>query len=266
MSVATLYDLVQRINQQEAELAKLRQAFETRQAQLTDLTRRKADLELQLKQIDVEIQRVGNGAKSTPAAVPGPTMAAKPSGTKAAAKSTGGATLSQVLIALVQKAQGPVTVKEMTEELQRQKYPTKTTNLAGMIQTRVGDLVKKGIFRRAGQQPGVVMAKAAGLPAKTPSAPPAPTPKKPSTVPLAKAASAGVVPPLGELLEQLLAKSSRPLKVRELAEKALESGYKTKSRDFTNVISVAMCKMANVENVPGQGYRLKKSKTAGTGK
>jgi hypothetical protein len=37
------------------------------------------------------------------------------------------------------------------------------------------------------------------------------------------------------------------------------------------VISVSVCKMDNIENVPGKGYRLKKGKTvaptsAGTGK
>jgi hypothetical protein len=44
-----------------------------------------------------------------------------------------------------------------------------------------------------------------------------------------------------------------------LAEKALASGYQTKSKDFTNVIWVGIGKIPNVENVAGQGYRLKRS-------
>ena len=47
-----------------------------------------------------------------------------------------------------------------------------------------------------------------------------------------------------------------------LAEKVLASGYQTKSKDFTKVVSVGVWKMDNVENVPGKGYRLKKGKTA----
>jgi hypothetical protein len=47
---------------------------------------------------------------------------------------------------------------------------------------------------------------------------------------------------------------------RELGAKVLETGYQTKSKDFTNVIWVAVAKMNNVENVAGRGYRLKKAK------
>ncbi len=46
--------------------------------------------------------------------------------------------------------------------------------------------------------------------------------------------------------------------VSSLAERVLTQGYQTKSKDFTSVISVSLTKMDNVENVPGQGYRLKK--------
>jgi hypothetical protein len=60
------------------------------------------------------------------------------------------------------------------------------------------------------------------------------------------------------ILTDLLAKSPRPLAARELARQAKALGYRTKSGDFTNVVWVMLGKMDQVENVSGQGYRLKK--------
>jgi len=39
----------------------------------------------------------------------------------------------------------------------------------------------------------------------------------------------------------------------------LATGYQTKSKDFTGVVWTALGQMNNVENVKGQGWRLKKS-------
>jgi hypothetical protein len=47
----------------------------------------------------------------------------------------------------------------------------------------------------------------------------------------------------------------------ELAAHALKSGYRSKSKNFADVVWVAMGNMKNVEHVPDQGYRLKRSKT-----
>ena len=60
------------------------------------------------------------------------------------------------------------------------------------------------------------------------------------------------------VLLDLLNKSKRPLLARELADLALAEGYPTKSKDFTTVVWVMLGKMENVENIPNQGYRLKK--------
>jgi hypothetical protein len=59
-------------------------------------------------------------------------------------------------------------------------------------------------------------------------------------------------------LTELLRKSRRPLTARALAEQVLAAGYQTQSQSLTNVVWVALGKLENVENVPGQGYRLKK--------
>jgi len=45
-----------------------------------------------------------------------------------------------------------------------------------------------------------------------------------------------------------------------LADKVRDSGYQTKSKEFTKVVGTALGKMATVEHVKGKGYRLKKAK------
>jgi hypothetical protein len=61
------------------------------------------------------------------------------------------------------------------------------------------------------------------------------------------------------MVTKVLAESSHPLKARALADKVLASGYETTSKSLTDLIWSSAGKMENVENVPGKGYRLKKS-------
>ena len=57
----------------------------------------------------------------------------------------------------------------------------------------------------------------------------------------------------------LLKKSKKPLPAHELARQALKAGYQTTSKNFVDVIWNIVGTLDNVENVHGQGYRLKKS-------
>jgi hypothetical protein len=239
-SAATLQDIAQRISKHEAQLAKLRQAFEARQAHLADLTRRKEELQAQLQKVETQIRSVGraDGAAAPPARLSA--ALGRP-----ATKPAGGISLPQLLVELVKQANRPLTIKQLTQEVVRRKYPTTTRNIPGLIKSRVTELIRKGTFRRAANQPGVVLAPAGGT-TKTPTAKPA------------KPGDAGQKQTLAALLATLLAKSTRPLKARELAKQVMASGYQTKSKDFTNVIWVAVSKLPNVENVPGRGYRVKK--------
>src|SRR5205823_3798199 len=66
---------------------------------------------------------------------------------------------------------------------------------------------------------------------------------------------------LREALTQVLSKSTRPLSTQELADRAVQNGYQTKSKDLKNVIWVGIGHMNNIERVPGIGYRLKKGKS-----
>jgi hypothetical protein len=63
--------------------------------------------------------------------------------------------------------------------------------------------------------------------------------------------------PLRTVLTNLLAKSRRPRTARELADQVLASGYKTTSKNFIDVIWVALPQMDNVHRVPDKGYILK---------
>jgi hypothetical protein len=55
-----------------------------------------------------------------------------------------------------------------------------------------------------------------------------------------------------------LAKSRAPLTASELTKRVLASGYRSKSKDFKEVIWVTLGKLKNAENVPGVGWRLKR--------
>ncbi len=234
-----LQDLAKRITKQEAELDKLRQEYQTRQAHLTDLARRKDDLLAQLRQVEAEIHSLDKGIT-----VVGKT-AANPKKTP-----QGNVSLSQFLLQVVLAAGRPVTTEELAAEVVRSKFPTTGSNIAGLVGTQIYQMVKKGVLRRTKDQSGVVSAQPQPIRA-------VPTAKAKTAMPKAQtAAAAGLSLPT--LLAKILAESDHPLTARALAEKALARGYKTKSKDFTNVIWVSIGKIANIENVAGQGYRLKR--------
>ena len=181
-----------------------------------------------------------------------------------------GYTLAELLVRIVSQAGNQPTVKDLAAEVARRKYPTTSSNIAALIEKRVSELVKKGLLRRAKDQPGVLPARLPGraAPASKPGGTPASSPKAaPATKTAAKTplAPASNDQPLPAVVTKILAQSSQPLSARTLAEKVLATGYQTTSKNFTNVIWSGIGKMDNVENIPGKGYRLKKSKMAGSG-
>src|ERR1022692_1655253 len=122
-------DLAKRIQQQEAELVKLRQELESRQTHLTGLTRRKEELQAEIEKIDQEIEAVGQrGIPAKASATPGTpskstTSATKsPATSKASGKRTEGISLPKYLVNLVKQAKGPITTKELTDEVVRNKF------------------------------------------------------------------------------------------------------------------------------------------------
>jgi hypothetical protein len=252
--------LAQRLARKQSELEEARQAFDHR---LADLTRQKEELQTQLRSLEAEIQAVGSAGAASAAGAPVRRRGRPPgTGKKAAAvpapRLRAGQTLPRLLVDLVRAAGRPLTVKELTAEVRRAKFRTASRNLPKMVHNKVGELVKRGLLRRAEGQAGVVLgqpvvgqAAANGRKASTPAAP-------------ARAAAAPIKlteqskGSLRVLLAQLLARSDRPMSARELADQAIQAGYRTNSSDFINVIWDAMSKIPGVENVRGQGYRMKK--------
>jgi hypothetical protein len=262
-STIPLQDLAQRINQQQAELTQLRQEYEARQTQLQKLTRRKEELQTQLRQVETEIQRLGYGSQP-PKSKPAAGSAAKPAPPKPGTKPSGHVTLAQLLVEIVAQAGRPLPIQQLVAEVVRRKYVTTSQNLPALVAERVKGLVKKGVLRRAPNRQGVLPG-----PAKAPvaqSASGAGTLPKPSVV----AGVASTPPPavsasgltLAALVTKILAGSPEPVTAGQLADQVLASGYQTTSKDFKKLMSVAIWKMDNVEQVPGKGYRLKKGKTA----
>ena len=292
--VIPLQQLEQRISQHQAELEALRQEYEARQADLRRFTLRKEELQDELFRVDAEIQALGQGASPTAAAAPTPPKNGQASAKRPVAKASAGQsasappqplTLPKLLLKIVSEATVPMTVKMLTEEAVRRNYVTTSNNLAALVDTRISELIKKGLVRRAKNQPGVVTAttsakrqgqavksqppvaaksaQKAVKPAAAKTSITATTAKniaKPTSAKMAAATAAKNVLPLTAVITKLLSESVEPIPARELGARVLATGYQTKSKDFTNVIWVAVSKLDNVENVSGRGYRLKKRK------
>jgi hypothetical protein len=261
-SAIPLHDLAQRIDQRQAVLETLRREYASRQQQLEELTQRKLQLQAQLQQVEAEITGFGQG----PASATKPAKATKPAPAKTApaAPSNGAVaplSLPKLLVQIVREAKGPVTIKELVSEVVRRHYPSTSKNLPKTIETRVSELVNKGLLRRAPDQAGV-------LPGRTPLSAKTQKPTKASVSKPAATTTAAAAPAqdltLAAAVTKVLASSAKPLTARALADKVLALGYRSKSKDFLNVIGAGISKMDNVAHVKGEGYRLKKGKTSPT--
>jgi hypothetical protein len=253
-----LEDLAHHIAQQESELERLRREYEARRAHLDELGRRKQDLEAQLHQVDAEIEDINRGAPEAPPAAP-----REPASAAARRRRGQGVKFTDLIVDLVRQGGGqPVTVKELSVGVVRSKFPTTSGNIPRLVQTRVGEMVRKGVLRRAGDQPGVVLGGPSAATSRRQKSPARGKAKKPAgrgrTAPKAAAPARGEQRPLRVVLMDILKKSRQPLGSGQLAEKVLATGYRTNSGDFAGVVSVALTKLPELENVPGKGYRLKK--------
>jgi uncharacterized protein YhaN len=271
-------DLAKRIQQQEAELAKLRQELESRRGQLSQLTRRKEELKAELAKVEKDISAVGQvsvleptvSAARTPPSTSSKRRPTGSSASKPATKPSDGVSLPTYLVELARQAKGPITTKELAAKVVQNKFPTTSKNVDALVKSRVHELVKKGLLRRASDSSGLVLAQGSPSSKSVGTKVQAAMPKNgkknanatkptPTTTPAEPANWRS----LHEVLTHVLAKSSRPLSAQELAERVTQSGYESKSKDLKNVIWVSVGKLANVERVPGKGYQLKKGKVSG---
>ncbi len=257
---------MQRITRQEAELQTLRREHAARQKQLDSLTRRKQDLQAQLKRVESEIEAVtgGNAPADSPPQPAAPTPApskSRPQTAPPPAKGEPALSMPQLLPVLLREAGRPLTIKELTEAVRSRRPAGQSADLLKQVSTRVSELVKKGVLRRTPDQKAVTVPgspngkKAAPPPAKAAAPKQSPPPAKPAK---SKAPPEREQPSLQAVLTKILADSPKPLGGGELARRALAAGYKSTSKHFPNVVWVVVGKMENVEHVKGQGYRLKK--------
>jgi hypothetical protein len=273
MPAVSLEDLQQQITQREQELQALREELQARQSHLSELTRRKEELQRQLQQVEQDIAALA-AAAAKPTEQPAPAARAVPQASSAESQPR----LGELIVTLLREAAEPMTGRQLIEEAQRRGYQPKSRDPLKAMENRLQELKNKGIVRRASGQYGFILASSANGASKQKSKPsqPAPTstPKKPSrptkAEPAAKKSSVKAPPaakpgrhggqtPLRVVLTDILKKSRKPLSGSELAKLALKAGYQTKSEKFVDSVWAMLAQMKNVERLPQQGYRLKKS-------
>jgi hypothetical protein len=281
MNTTPLNDLARHISNQEAELQRLRREFEERQRKLASLTQRKEALQAQLRQIEAESAALVTGVpkkstvgRLTPAKATKnqPTRKAKSSSAKSPASSRSsigktGLTLPHLIVRIVQEARGPLSVSQIAKEALRRGFTSTSSNFQKMVAIRVHELRRKGVLRSADGQAGFFLSKSSrkqaasgqssALPKKSLSngTPAGWKNSKPS-----QGNHKGEQPSLRSVLTTLLERTKGPLLVRDLAKRALATGYRSASKDFENVVQVTVGRMGDLVNVPGKGYRLKKGK------
>jgi hypothetical protein len=262
-----LDNLADRIAQQQAELESLRKELEARQTRLAKLNEKKDILEQRLRQLDADIEAVSQGKK--PSGRPGKApriqpskmaLPAKPALTPLPTDTQPPKKMADLLVDIVGEAKGPLTAKPLADELQKRGFYTASPSLPRIVQARLNELVHDGILWRAKDQPGVVLGKVkGGVKASTA------TGRKKARKKRAGAKKASGVGGDGQkkaslrsVVTEILTKSTKPLPARELADQAIAHGYETKSKKLITAMWVLLGKMDNVENVQGEGYRLKK--------
>ena len=270
--------LARRISKQQSELNMLQREYANRKAALDQLRQQKRELEKRLKSIESDMKAVRRGRKPKYTTVPALEGAAAtavaeaprrrrgrprkhpvPTTAEAPIKRPRGrprkitGTLSDQILQLLQRAGGPMTASQLSKELIRMKFPTKSQNLANLVQARMNDLLKKGLVRKAENQPGVVLASGVAANGQPPRAS-----GRRGRPPGRRGPRATGQPSLAKMIVSVLEKSSRPMKGRELAERVLAAGYKTTSKNPAALMWAVLNRLPNVENVPGQGYRLKR--------
>jgi hypothetical protein len=274
MATLSLDSLQQRIAKQNADLQTLRRELEARRNRLHSLTQRKLELQAKLQQVEAEMAAVAAGTKRPQAGSP-KIAPKKPKATPSAAGKPSPTSLASLLVSVIRSAGRPLTAKQLVSEVKRRGFKSSSANFTKMVETRLWDLKKKGVLQRAADQPGYTLAPTSNGPApnigptkslarKTTAKAAGKTAKGGAAAKRASAPTAGAKPPqmsLREVLTQILKKMGAPLTGSELAEEVLKAGYKTTSKRLVDNIWTMLGQMDNVENVKGQGYRLKRGKS-----
>jgi hypothetical protein len=279
MPVVSLTDLQQQITQREQELQSLRRELESRQNHVTELTRRKEQLQRQLQQVEKEITAPAN---ATPATTKQPQSVTSPS-SSVTARATDQPRLLELIVLMLREGGRPMTAWQLSTEAQRRGFQPAGGDPVKSVKARLQELKNKGVVQRASGQPGYILAHStngASTGKSKPSQPAQTSTRKASSKPakretattkrsmkgsssagsatMAKSSRDAEQPPLREVLTGILKNKGKPMSARELAEQILASGYRSDSKKFVKVVRTQLRKMANVQRMPDQEYRLQK--------
>ena len=134
-----------------------------------------------------------------------------------------------------------------------QKVESEIASLVGDVSKQAASVKSNATAKPAAKTSPTGKKKKRGRPKKTTSAAAAKTtPAAPSE------AKKGGGATLRDVVTGILKSARKPLKTKELADRALEAGYQTKSTNFAAVVQDLIRKMDNLERVKNQGYQLKR--------
>jgi hypothetical protein len=250
-----LPELARQIARHESKLARLRHKLDSR---LANLNRRREDLRSELRSVETEIEAVAQSGPQNEQTAAAPT----PEPVRKRGRKRSGASLADFLVALVREGKGkPVPMATLKEQTVSRRFPTTSTNLPGMVEKRASELVQGGRLRRDSSTGGYLVSETRngqGVASPKTSATPG---RKKSSAQSKSSPTTGARrgrTPLRSVLLDLMKKSGRTMSAQELATQARQTGYRSKSRDFKNVVWVVLGDMPEVEHDPTGGYRLKK--------
>jgi hypothetical protein len=260
MPALSLEAIEHRIAERDSELQSLRRELEARRNRLQALNQRKAELQAKLQQVEGEMAAVAAGTKR-PHAGASQATSKKSTSKPSAAGTPSQPSLPALLVSALRSARRPLTAKHLVQEVKRRGFKSSSAQFTKMVEARLWDLKKQGIVQRAADQPGYILAPSSNGAVPKPS--PAKSHVKKESAKAAKTSAEAKSPrkPLREVLTDVLKKKGTPLTGSQLAEEALKAGYRTTSKRFVDTIWTMLGSMHNVENVKGQGYRLKRGKT-----
>jgi hypothetical protein len=263
MPTLSLDAIQQRIAERDSELQSLRRELEARRNRLQALNQRKAELRTNLQQVEAEMAALAVGAKRPQAGSP-KGAPKKPTPKPSTAGKLSQLSLPALLVAVMRSAGRPLTAKQLAKEVKRRGFKSSSAHFTKMVEARLGDLKKQGMIQRAADQPGYMLAPSSNgaVPKSSPAKSPVLKGSANGPAKTAKPSAGAKSPqkPLREVLTQVLKKKGMPLTGSQLASEVLKAGYKTTSKRFVDTIWTMLGSMDNVENVKGQGYRLKRGK------
>jgi hypothetical protein len=158
-----------------------------------------------------------------------------------------GLSLPHLIVRIVQEAHSPLSADQIAKEALRRGFTSTSTNFSKMVAIRVHELRKKRMLRPADDQSGFVVGQSSRTHAAGADKPVLSKANSRNGTPagwnherLYKRNRKGERNSLRSVLTKLLERSKKPLFIRELAKQALASGYRSKSKDFENVVQVTV--------------------------